>query len=367
MISSYPDKNSLKEALSSELSMTAIKQICKENGILLLSADRNAVINAAHLFYWGYADINRFSQLMEDYKNYKKSFRISLNETDTEDGSLDEGYFNEFISLISTYRAEIAHHQDVSFEGFSVQNGGSHLKAIVEYKKKRKGRVKLMDVVSHRFSFDAFEESGKVIIDVIFDDRSSVQMAKKIFTNAVSTSKNFETPKQISLQPLTTEERIGLFDRLFTYNFSDWKIEAVKNIKVQMSETEDIPDEDAEVEEIENNFLTGIESALFSGSGLRTNPIVVDAVNRGYFFPKATIMFEHKRDAIKLLLDISFNSDELLLEVSIISTYEVDDERTYKRPMLPDDQETILQYFHSVIAEIYGNLLAERTRSQQEA
>ena len=155
--------------------------------------------------------------------------------------------------------------------------------------------------------------------------------------------------------------------RLFTYNFSDWKIEAVKNIKVQMSETEDIPDEDAEVEEIENNFLTGIESALFSGSGLRTNPIVVDAVNRGYFFPKATIMFEHKRDAIKLLLDISFNSDELLLEVSIISTYEVDDERTYKRPMLPDDQETILQYFHSVIAEIYGNLLAERTRSQQEA
>lgn len=332
-----------------------------------MSADRNAVINAAHLFYWGYADINRFSQLMEDYKNYKKSFRISLNETDTEDGSLDEGYFNEFISLISTYRAEIAHHQDVSFEGFSVQNGGSHLKAIVEYKKKRKGRVKLMDVVSHRFSFDAFEESGKVIIDVIFDDRSSVQMAKKIFTNAVSTSKKFETPKQISLQPLTTEERIGLFDRLFTYNFSDWKIEAVKNIKVQMSETEDIPDEDAEVEEIENNFLTGIESALFSGSGLRTNPIVVDAVNRGYFFPKATIMFEHKRDAIKLLLDISFNSDELLLEVSIISTYEVDDERTYKRPMLPDDQETILQYFHSVIAEIYGNLLAERTRSQQEA
>lgn len=82
MISSYPDKNSLKEALSSELSMTAIKQICKENGILLLSADRNAVINAAHLFYWGYADINRFSQLMETifYKGIMPSevdFRFS--------------------------------------------------------------------------------------------------------------------------------------------------------------------------------------------------------------------------------------------------------------------------------------------------
>ena len=119
-------------------------------------------------------------------------------------------------------------------------------------------------------------------------------------------------------------------------------------------------DEEDEFEEVENNFLEGIESALLSGSGLRANPIVIDAVNRGYFFPKASIMFGHRNEALKLLLDISFNTDELVLELSVLSKYEVEDERAYKHPIPPEDQESALQYFHAVLATIYSQILAER-------
>ena len=360
MITSYPDKNSLKEALSTELSITTLKYMCRKNGVFLLSNKKEDIINAVHLFYWGFSDINRMAQLMEDSKNYKKSFRLEVEKNRDLTTDEENDLFRDFFTLVSSHRAGIALQKGISFESFVIeqQNNQPHLKAIVEYKRKRKGRVKLMDEVVQRFSFDAFEENDKIIVDIVFDDRNSVQVAKSIIKESVANSEEFRLPKQISLKTLTTSERVDLFDRFFAYRFDNWMIDAVRNIKVQMPDG--IPVDDEEAEEMENNFLTGIESALFSGSGLRTNPIVMDAVSRGYFFPKASVMFDHRIDALKLLLDIAFNSDELLLELSISSTYEIEEDRHYKHPIPPEDQETALQYFHSVLAEIYAQILNER-------
>lgn len=361
MITGYPDKNSLKEVFSTELSTTTLKHLCRKNGVFLLSNRKEDVINTAHLFYWGFEDINQISQLMEDQKNYKKSFRLTVEKDNDFVADEDSNIFTDFFTLVSAYRTGVATQKRITFENFIIdqQDGQPHIKASIEYKRKRKGRVKLMDEVAQRFTLDAFEEGDKIIVDVVFDDRSSVQVAKSIITDSVAVSNEFKVPKQISLKSLTTSERVDLFDRFFAYRFNDWMIDAVKNIKVQMSEGTPVDDED-EVEEVENNFLAGIESALFSGSGLRTNPIVVDAVNRGYFFPKASVMFEHRREALKLLLDISFNTDELILELSVLSTYEVEDDRSYKHPIPPEDQEIALQYFHGVLATIYSQILTER-------
>ena len=341
-----------------------LKHLCKKNGVFLLSNRKEDVINTAHLFYWGFEDINQISQLMEDQKNYKKSFRLAVEKDSTFEADEDSNTFRDFFALVSSYRAGIAPQKRITFETFYIdqQGGQPHIKASVEYRRRRKGRVKLMDEVAQRFSLDAFEEGDKVVVDVVFDDRSSVQVAKSIITDSVAVSNEFKVPRQISLKSLTTSERVDLFDRFFAYRFCNWTIDAVKNIKVQMSDGNPIDDEE-ETEEVENNFLAGIESALFSGSGLRTNPIVIDAVNRGYFFPKASVMFNHRREALKLLLDISFNTDELVLELSILSTYEVEDDRSYKHPIPPEDQESALQYFHGVLATIYSQIIAEREDS----
>ena len=362
MITGYPDKNSLKEALNTEFSVTALKRLCKRNGVFLLSNKKEDITNTAHLFYWGFEDINRISQLMEDAKNYKKSFRLIIEKDDSFTIDDESTVFNNFLQLITQYRSGAAIQKKISFDSFFVPNlnGQPHIKASVEYKRKRKGRVKLMDEISQRFSFDAFQEGNNIIVDVIFDDRSSVQVARNIITGSISTSNEFRIPKQISLKGLTTAERVELFDRFISHHFDYWMIDEVRSIKVQMSESMSLDDESDEAEEVENNVLAGIESALFAGSGLRSNPIVIDAVNKGYFFPKATIMLEHRIDALKLLLDISFNTDELVLELSILATYEIEDERAYKNPIPPEDQENALQYFHEIMVKIYNQILAER-------
>lgn len=362
MITGYPDKNSLKEALNTEFSVTALKRLCKHNGVFLLSNKKEDITNTVHLFYWGFEDINRISQLMEDAKNYKKSFRLILEKDDSFTIDDESAVFNRFLQLITQYRNGVAIQKQILFDSFFVQNfnGQPHIKACVEYKRKRKGRVKLMDEILQRFSFDAFQKENNIVVDVIFDDRSSVQVARSIITDSISSTNEFKIPKQISLKGLTTAERVDLFDRFLTHYFDHWMIDAVRNIKVQMSEGLSSDDESDDAEEVENNVLVGIESALFAGSGLRTNPIVVDAVNKGYFFPKATIMLENRNDAVKLLLDIAFNTDDLVLELSILSTYEIEDERVYKNPIPPEDQEYALQYFHEILVGIYNQILIER-------
>lgn len=361
MITKYPDKNSLKEALTTGLSTTALKHLCRKNGIFLLSNRKEDIINTAHLLYWGFEDVNRISQLMEDKKNYKKSFRLAVEKNSEFEGDDNSDMFSDFFGLFSAYRTSSAGKKNIAFENFGIERkcGQPHIKAFIGYKRKRRGRVKLMDEVAEHFTLDAFEENDKIIVDVIFDDRGSVYVAKSIISDSVAFSTEFKAPKQISLKSLTTAERVDLFDRFFTYHFTNWKIDVVKNIKVQMFEGDSAEDEE-EVEEVENNFLVGIESALFLGSGLRTNPIVIDAVNRGYFFPKVAIMFEHRQEALKLLLDISFNTDELILELSILSTYEIEEGRDYKHPIASEDQESVLQYFHGVLSTIYLQILDER-------
>ena len=44
MITKYPEKATLKEVLTGSLSTTSLKNICKRNGIFLLSPDKETVI-----------------------------------------------------------------------------------------------------------------------------------------------------------------------------------------------------------------------------------------------------------------------------------------------------------------------------------
>lgn len=362
MITNYPEKASLKEVLSTRLSITALKSICKNNGVFLLSADKDIVIRDAHLLYWGFYDINCISNHMEEEKNYKKSFRLKLS-FDSPEADVDA--FTEFYSKLSTYRNTTAALENVKFESFNIVSDGDNQILIgeVSYTKRKPGKVELLSETTQRFSFQAKKSLDTDInIDFIFNDRGDIAIAKKIITTAIATSDYFGTPTQTSLKALTISERVELFDRFFSYTFQDWRIDSIQNIKI--SDSEEVLDDEEEQEELKGSILSGIKSALLSGSGLRSNPIVVQAVGKGYFFPKATIMFEHKREAQRILVDFTFNSDELLLEIVMVTTYEIDDGRPYKHPILVDEQKNILEDFHDIIQEIYNQIRKERTTEQ---
>lgn len=354
MITTYPEKASLKEVFSSNFSATALKHLCRSNGIFLLSADKERLVQDAHLFYWGFDEINKISNYIDDEKNYKKSFRLKIN-CDHSDPQSD--CFDDFYNALTTFRNSFACSQNIVFDSYhlTVQDGCKVLTGDISYKKRVPGKVELLREVTQRFSFTAQKASdGNINIDFIFNNRGDIAVAKRMVTTAVAQVSDLKEPTQISLKSLSIAERVGLFDRFFRYSFSNWRLETIQSIKISDIEEDDPEEND---EEWEESILSGIKSALLSGTGLRSNPIVIQAVDRGYFFPKATVMFEHKMTVDKILVDIAFNSDDLLLEISMITTYEVEDGRAYKRPMMPKDQSEILQEFHDVMQCIYKEII----------
>ena len=360
MITDYPEKASPKEVFSSNFSATALKRLCKANGIFLLSSDKELLIKDAHLFYWGFNEINQISNYIDDEKNYKKSFRLKIS---CEQSAPEASSFDDFYNALTVYRNSLAGNNGITFDSYNLftQNDAKILIGEISYKKRKPGKVELLREVTQRFSFAAQESSdGNLIIDFIFNDRGDVNVAKRMISTAIAPSDTLKEPVQISLKSLSISERVGLFDRFFRYTFESWRIGTIQSIKI--SDAQDEFSDEEEQEELEESILSGIKSALLSGTGLRSNPIVIQAVDKGYFFPKATIMFEHKRDAEKILVDFAFNSDELLLEINMVTTYEVEDGRTYKCPMMPDEQAEILHGFHDIMQNIYKEIIDEREK-----
>lgn len=358
MITSYPEKASLKEVFSANFSTTAMKQLCKANGVFLLSSDKDLLIRDAHLFYWGFNEVNQISNYIDDEKNYKKSFRLKIN---CEQAASDVDRFDDFYNALTTYRSSFAGNDGISFDSYhlSGQNSERVLTGEISYKRRKPGKVELLRDVTQRFSFSAQKSSdGNINIDFIFNDRGDINVAKRMISTAIAPSDALKESIQISMKSLSISERVGLFDRFFRYSFENWRLETIQNIKI--SDVEDESADENGQDELEESILSGIKSALLSGTGLRSNPIVIQAVDKGYFFPKATIMFEHKREASKILVDFAFNSDELLLEINMITTYEIDDGRPYKRPMMPEEQAEILHEFHNIMQDIYKDIIDER-------
>lgn len=361
MITSYPDKNALKEVFATGMSATTLKNICKENGVFILSMDKDQIINDAHLFYWGYKDINKISNIIEDEKNYKKSFRLKISHNNQLD--IETNSFTEFYNRMIAYRNSMSNQDGIKFESLRLLNDekseSRNLIGDISYKKRRPGRVELLSETKQKFNFQISErEDNEIIIDFIFNDRSDIAVAKKMITNAISTLEDYDLPIQISLKSLTTEERVDLFDKFFSYKFEHWRLDSIRNIKVKKNTDEELDSEEEEI--VQNSILTGIESALLTGFGLRNNQIVVNAVDKGYFFPKATVMFEHRYAAQKVLIDVSFSTEELLLEIMVVGTYEIEENRDLKTPISETEQAAILCEFHDVIQDIYLKIVSSR-------
>jgi len=361
MITKYPEKATLKEVLSGSLSTTSLKNICKKNGIFLLSPNKETIIQDAHLFYWGFNDVNFISDQIEDEKNYKKSFRLQLEFFPDE---ADSSIFSTLCSVFTNYRNMLAAHDKVCFDSYNVVNteDSQMLTGEVSYIRKKPGKVEMLSETTQHFSFQAkCQPNNKVDIDFLFSDRNDISMAKKIVNAAVAPSSALSAPTQISLKPLKISERVELFDRFFRYTFENWYFTSLQDIKISDGQPDD--SDDLEQENIAQSILTGIKSAHLSGTGLRSNPIVMQAVDRGYFFPKATVRLEHKREASQIVVDIAFNTDELLLEINTVSTYEVEDDRPYRHPMAEEDQKMALAEFHDTIQELYDQIISERPQS----
>lgn len=202
-----------------------------------------------------------------------------------------------------------------------------------------------------------------MIIDVTYDDVGDVKVIKAEIEKLAGREAAI---KHISLKALSLENRVALFDQFFLYEFEEWRMEEVKSIKLVKDETY-VAEEDEDGESVDDSILTGINSALLQGTALRTNAFVQNSLKRGYYFSQSTIKLTHRREAIKIIIDIVFRGDNRQLEINVSGSYETEDGRDYKKALPIQDQRRYLRYFHDTINGIYDGLTYQQRMSVENA
>lgn len=360
MLEFYPDKNSLKEVMLQKLSISDVKEMCKANGIFLLSNDKECVVNSAHLFFWGYNDINFLANAIDDERNNKKSIRLSVEPKQGERST-----YNALLNKIQNRLNSQRDYERLTIE--EVRNIDTNKQEVVfRYIKHQKGRVRLLDEVQKNFTLlITGNEDNSAVIDVTHDDSSDVKIIKDEVQRLIGTDENVYV-KQVTLKTLTLANRVNLFDRFYGYAFDNWLTDEIKSIKLvkdeQYLENEDDADDDGE--HIDNSILSGINSALLTGTALRTNVFVQNSLQKGYYFSQTTVRLAHKIEGIKISIDIIFRGKERLLEINVSGSYEIEDGRDFKKALPINEQREYLRCFHDIINDIYEQLLTEQSISK---
>lgn len=350
MINYYPDKNTLREVLETKLSSASVKELCRSNGIFLFSQASSDLLDTASLIFWGFHDINRLSQNIDDSKNYKKSIRYELTTKKTNETLMDS--FGTYINDKRHTQRDDARVKIVEIRNVQLSNKPAK-EITIQYLKRQPGRVHLLSDVERQFAIIVMSGiKGSLIFDVIHNDSSDIKIANDILGDYRMANSNIEA-RQVSLKALIIKNKVALFDKLFSYKHKDWIREEIKSIEVER----DAELEDDDEEKVEEDLLQGINSALLKGSGLRTNSFVQKCLDQGYYFGQTSIKYGHKREAIKIILNISFKSKEKFAEIAISNSYEIEDSKEVRKVLPISEQKEILRYFHSILISIFYNLV----------
>ncbi|WHH59188.1 hypothetical protein [Petroclostridium sp. X23] len=355
MITSYPDKNSLKEVLTNKLTSSKVRYFCQENGILLPVNNKDCIGKTAHLFFWGLNDINELSELIFDEKNYKKAIRFNVSKPN---GLADHlPVAEEIFNSVGVIRDNQSSFSAYRIKGVKITNEqNSEREVLLEYEHEYPGKVAMLNKVTKQIKIHVKpNDINSVEINALPEDNNDVKVVQ-LFLNDIA-AKNEQISfrvKSVTLDNLVIDNKIALFDRFFAYEFEDWTLHQIKGLKVNKQNELIEVDEDGDDNE---DILMGINSAVLQGSSLRTNPFVQQCLSRRYYFTQAHIKFYHRRNAQAIVLEVSFKGNPTLLEVRFIQILEIEDGKEHKSSLSSDEQKEILMGFHDILYNIYMELV----------
>lgn len=351
MITYYPDKTTLKEVLDSKVSTSDLKKICKTRGIFVLSQEKKDLLDTASKIFWGCNEINYFSQIIDDSKNYKKSVQWLL------EGKDQNNPFDEFLEKMRSKQRSQTNESLVLIENITPVNAQGVTEIEIKHIRRQVGRVKLLQKIERYFTIQIHADNpNESTVNIIHNDNSDLKVAKDLL-DFNDDSDNYNT-KQVKLDVLTIHNRVELFDRFFQHDHNNWRREEIISIGVEAGELTD--DDDGDGGEDEQDILNGINSALIHGSGLRSNQFVQRCLDQGYYFTQTVVKFAHRQEAIKINLGLQFKDNDKFAELSLLSSYEVENDIDYRKVLSLDEQKDYLQHFHKCLYGLFDNLLDEQ-------
>ncbi len=360
MISKYVDNRELKKVIEDgKIKPFKIKSVLKGQGILLTSNNSDKIAEQVYPIFWGCKDIENMSSSMDDASNYIKSSLIVMNiKNDDEIMDVAEEFFsnaeyrNTRYSLVAMKR---------------MPDEKIHLQ--LKYYSSKPGRMELISKQARMVDVYVTKKStSQILVDVRQASTTEMKEINKLLISSCNLDDGISVT-HLSLDSLTTENRISFFDEFNKEQFKDWRFVTVTKVELKRAQTseDEIDEEDESNDEETLANLRGITSAILNGTSIRNNAFVQECLQNDFYISTMGYRYENIKEKIEVVMEINFKYDDL--KVDICRTYEFDTDIVEMRqhPLMLNRQEKILEMFQKAAYKHYYALLDKQKKQILES
>lgn len=352
----YPSPFEIQEVFNNFLKRNFVDSFTHEMGIFFMNARQEDVAKELSHVMFDVKDINTLQ--MNAYQATSKhtlsgftlhSSSISFSLQDLYERAKDNDKF-----LVSKgYRLNSL---------IKVSNGSEApiYKGSIEYRKKKPGRIELLDEEKGFSEFYFVDKGdGEWQVEVDGNKSSDGKEVQKLISGLID--KHTTSVAEISMDALKQKTTIEFFDELAKVGLGkSWRFTDVKNLAFKRGrDEEDEENDDENGDAVEKEQLTGISQAILAGRNLRDDPFVLQYEKEGCVFTAMTYEFENLKTPETIQLRADFKGNPKIFEVSIIS-YKVTKDLTLKKEveiLSPEKHRELRSLFWNNAKLVYLQLM----------
>lgn len=307
MKNSYPSKYEIYEALMMT-SASFIKMFAQRLGLFVTNSNQEVIAKEISRVFLEEHDIEiiRLEAYQQKINHSLSGFTVSSS---SKDFSLEKNY--NWIVKEGKYKSGIV------LNSLRKEDGDSIYKGSYSYRRKKPGRIELLQDEENSFDF-YLKANGEGVWNVEIDSTRSTDLKElmELFQPTLRTDE--ARVEVIDEKFLNTKSSIEFFDELSKFGRADhWSLVQISHVSIRRNVA------DSETEEVEQKDLDGISQAIIEGKNLRENQFVENAVSSGFSFTAMTYEFENTEKPIGFQIKAEFKGRPKVFEVTILKYFEV--------------------------------------------
>ena len=358
MISKFAKNSDVKMLVEEkQINIAQYRRFLAKKGVFSLASNAKELSNQTYQLFLGSKDIEYLKDVIQTSSNYEKSSLIILNPIEEYD-SMDE-FIDGLNESIQDYRMKDKKYgiEDIHKDN----NGGLHI--TISYIKNKRGKNELIKSQKKIITMkvEKLNDENKLILDIRQNDNSDLKELDKFIEeiNTVNEESKLFNPEYLAINRLSNKNKIKLYDELIKFNYKNWRLEDIKGVDVKKSQS--LEDDDAE---ISSDELTGINTAVFKGDGIRNTGIVKKFEKQGFYFTSMKFKYAFKHNLESFVIDINFKGNDNI-KIDIVKIYDKDNNKDITIVLPKSEQEQIISKFQQVIYDIYSKLIQEQNEAKQ--
>lgn len=335
-----------------------LREVLRDKGIFLVATSAQDLATLVTPYFFGASLTSKLQERLVCDQNNLKSTVLILNDPSPDSPDFLARLSDRFSKLSRTSK------QNTCSTSCELLNDLLSIEHV--YEKRQKGRISLIETkkVSLKINITPIQKGkykASILHEASSESKNFIDLLERLMNEDSNDDKTFSISR-ITLDKLTNNHKIDLFDHFGNCQFDEWTLDSITNVSVGYlpSEILALDTNNAEEEEIchpdTQGHLSGISSAVLTGRRLRENDFVQSCTKDGFVFNSMRFRFEHKNDPIIIEIDISFKQTDLKIMISKSYRRE-DDDRDYLYSMPKDQQIEYLNIFQDRFYAIYKSLI----------